>query len=109
MIHLIGRIAVETKFIQPREGQRGCLRFRLAVRRNYINKEGERETDFIDVVYWTNYWEKLLPCLTIGKLIAVSGRIITRSYAKEDGTRKYVTEVEEESIDFLERKQQNVI
>lgn len=108
-VMLIGNLVAEAKFIQLQDSTRGGLRFRLAVNKEYLNKSGERKADFIDVIYWTNYGEKLLPYLTKGKLIGVSGRVITRSYVRGDGTKKYVTEIEAENIDFLESRNQNAM
>lgn len=98
---LVGRLAGETRFIQIQDNIRGGLRFTLAVRKEYLYKNGERGADFINVVFWADYGEKLLPYLTKGKLISVSGRLVTGSYTKVDGTRKYFVEVEADNIDFL--------
>jgi len=106
---LVGYLAREADFIQLQDSTRGGLRLKLAVNKKYLNKDGERKADFIDVIYWTNYGEKLLPYLTKGKLIGVSGRVITRNYTREDGTKKYVTEVEAENIDFIGSKNQNAV
>ena len=40
--------------------------------------------------------------MTKGKLISVSGNIQTRNYEAKDGTRRYVTEVIADEVDFLE-------
>jgi len=37
-----------------------------------------------------------------GKLLSVSGNIQTRNYEAKDGTRRYVTEVIADEVDFLE-------
>jgi len=40
--------------------------------------------------------------MTKGKLLSVSGWIQTRNYEAKDGTRRYVTEVIADEVDFLE-------
>lgn len=106
---LVGNLARDAKLVTLQGSTRGGLRLVLAVNKEYLNKDGEKEADFIDVIYWTNYYDKLFPYLIKGKLIAVSGRIITRSYTKEDGTKKYVTEVEADNIDFLGYREKEII
>jgi single-strand DNA-binding protein len=41
-----------------------------------------------------------------GRLVAVTGRIQTRSYEGNDGTRRYVTEIVADEVNFLERSKQ---
>ncbi|MDG3099646.1 single-stranded DNA-binding protein [Streptococcus suis] len=82
--------------------------FTLAVNRNRKNENGERETDFINVVIWRQQAENLANWAKKGALIGVTGRIQTRSYDNQQGQRVYVTEVVAESFQLLEsRGQQN--
>lgn len=100
-VMLIGNLVKDAKYVQMKDNIRSVIRFTLAVDKEYLNKEGKKEADFIDVAYWTNYADKLNPYLVKGKKLCVTGRLITRSYFKEDGTKKYVIEVEADNIDFL--------
>ena len=104
---IIGRLTKDADFMQPDNSTRGVLKFVLAVNRKFIGKSGDKEADFISVVHWSNYGDKIHPYLTKGKLIGVSGKITTRSYTSADGMKKYVTEVEADSIQFLEGKKEN--
>jgi len=75
--------------------------FTLAVDRQF-KKDGQKEADFIPVVVWGKQAEATANYSAKGKLIGVAGRIQTRSYDAKDGTKKYVTEVVAEEVQFLE-------
>lgn len=77
--------------------------FFLAVNRNFTNQQGEREADFIPIVVWRGLAETCAKYLSKGRLVAVSGRIQTRSYEGRDGQRRYVTEVVADEVVFLDR------
>jgi single-strand DNA-binding protein len=79
-------------------------RFTLAVNRNFKNKDGEYEADFIPVVVWRRLAELCQNYVFKGNLIAVHGRIQVSSYDAKDGTKRYTTEVIADDIVFLERK-----
>lgn len=42
-----------------------------------------------------------------GSLVGIDGRIQTRSFEAQDGTRRYVTEVVADNVEFLETKSQS--
>ncbi|MBU3195682.1 single-stranded DNA-binding protein [Clostridium algidicarnis] len=73
----------------------------LAVDRRF-KKEGQPGADFIPVVIWGKQAEATANYSSKGKLIAISGRIQTRTYDAKDGTKRYVTEVVAEEVQFLE-------
>jgi single-strand DNA-binding protein len=81
--------------------------FTLAVDRNFTNQSGERETDFLPVVTFKGLADTCYRYLDKGRLVAVSGRIQTRSYEGNDGSRRYITEIIADEVNFLERKQDN--
>lgn len=78
--------------------------FTLAVNRPFMNQNGKRDADFIQVVVWRKAAEAVANYLRKGSLAGVDGRIQTRSYEAQDGRRVYVTEVVAESVQFLESK-----
>lgn len=78
--------------------------FTLAVNRNFKNSQGETEADFINCVVWRKPAENVANFLKKGSLAGVDGRIQTRNYEGQDGKRVYVTEVQAESVQFLEPK-----
>jgi single-strand DNA-binding protein len=78
--------------------------FTLAVNRPFTGQSGEREADFINCVVWRKPAENVANYLKKGSLAGVDGRIQTRHYEGQDGKRIYVTEVQAESVQFLEPK-----
>jgi single-strand DNA-binding protein len=82
--------------------------FTVAINRRFANKQsGEREADFINIVVWQKQAENVKNYLSQGSLVSIEGRIQTRSYDAQDGTKRYVTEVVAETVQFLETKAQS--
>lgn len=102
---LIGRLTKDPELKYTAGTGSAVTTFTLAVDRDFKNKEGQREADFINIVVWNKKAEVVANYLTKGKLVAVSGRIQTRSYEGNDGQRRYVTEVVMDDFQFLERKE----
>ena len=78
--------------------------FTLAVNRTFSNQQGEKETDFINIVVWRKQAENAANYLKKGNLAGIDGRIQTRNYEGQDGKRVFVTEILAESVQFLEPK-----
>ena len=102
-VTLIGRLTKdpELKFT-PGTGT-AVANFSIAVDRRLPNKDGQREADYINIVVWGKTAENTANYMSKGKLIAISGRIQARSYDAKDGTKRYVTEVVAEEVQFLEK------
>jgi len=100
-IVLIGRLTKdpELKFT-PGTGT-AVATFTLAVDRRF-SKDGQKEADFIPIVVWGKQAESTANYMSKGKLIGINGRIQTRNYDAKDGTKRYVTEVVAEEVQFLE-------
>lgn len=97
---LIGNLTRDPELTTTTSGISVC-RFSLAVQRKFTNSEGERETDFINVVVWRNAAENCHKFLRKGSKAAVVGNIQTRSYDAQDGSKRYVTEVVAEEVEFV--------
>ena len=89
----------ELKFT-PGNGTAVCT-LTLAVNRRF-KREGQPEADFIPIIIWNKQAESVANYVTKGKLISVVGRMETRSYDAKDGSKRYVTEVIAEEVNFLE-------
>lgn len=101
---LIGRLTKEPEN-RSTPGGTSVTTFTLAVDRNFTNQSGEKETDFLPIVTFKSLADNCYKYLDKGRLVAVSGRIQTRSYEGNDGKRRYVTEIIADEVNFLERKQ----
>lgn len=96
---LIGNLTRDPELTETRSGTAVC-KISIAVNRNFTNADGERETDFFNVVAWRNLAENCAKYLSKGKKIAVVGNIQNRSYDSDSG-KKYVTEIMADEIEFL--------
>ncbi|WP_313798820.1 single-stranded DNA-binding protein [Cytobacillus sp.] len=103
---LVGRLTADPILRYTPNGVPTCS-FTLAVNRTFTNQQGEREADFINCVIWRKPAENVANFLKKGSMAGVDGRIQTRSYEGQDGKRVYVTEVQAESVQFLESKKDN--
>lgn len=98
---LVGRLTKDPDLKYTAQGT-PVANFTLAVNRTFTNQQGEKETDFINIVVWRKQAENAANYLKKGNLAGVDGRIQTRNYEGQDGKRVYVTEVLAESVQFLE-------
>ena len=100
---LIGRL---TKDPEMRTTQSGIANttFSIAVNRNFTNQQGEREADFFNIVTWRKQAENVAKYCTKGTQVAIEGRLQTRSYDAQDGSKRYVTEVVADNVTFLSAK-----
>ncbi len=78
--------------------------FSLAVDRTFTGQNGERETDFINIVVWRKQAENCKNYINQGSQVAVEGRIQTRNYEDQNGQKRYVTEVVADNVQFLDTK-----
>ena len=102
---LIGRLTKEPELKKTNSGL-SYVQFNLAVNRNYTNKSGEKQADFINCVVWRVQADNLVKYIKKGGLIGIEGEIQTRTYDDKNGIKKYITEVLCNSIEFLESKSQ---
>ena len=77
------------------------VKFDLAVDRPYNSEKQTREVDFISCVVWRKQAENLHKYCHKGSQIAVEGKIQTRNYTAQDGSKRYITEVLSDNITFL--------
>lgn len=103
---LIGRL---TRDVELRYTQGGAAvgSFTIAVNRQFTNQQGEREADFINAVIWRKAAENLANFTHKGSLIGIEGRLQTRNYENQQGTRVYVTEVVVENFSLLESRSES--
>ncbi len=99
---IIGNLTRDPELKTTTSGKSVC-NFTIAVQRRFSNPSGEREADFIPVVVWNKPAENSAKYLRKGSQAAVSGSIQTRSYEAKDGSRRYVTEVIADEVQFLTR------
>lgn len=96
---LVGRLTRDPELRTTPNGIATC-QVSLAIN-GLPNQNGERTTDFINVVVWRRQAENLAKYCSKGSQIGVVGRIHSRSYDANDGSKRYVTEVVADNVTFL--------
>jgi len=100
---LVGRLTKDPE-LRYTQSNKAVATFTIAVNRQFTNVNGEREADFINCVVWGKPAENVSRYMKKGGQVGVDGRVQTRNYQANDGTRRYVTEVVAESVQFLESR-----
>ena len=79
--------------------------FRIAVDRDFGKGEnGERATDFIDIVAWRQTGEFVSKYFTKGSMAVVSGRLQMRDWPDRDGNKRTSAEVVADNVYFGDSK-----
>lgn len=100
---LIGRLTRDPE-LRYSSSNAAIVNFSIAIDRQYTNNQGQRETDFINIVAFQKQAENIKKYVGKGSLVAVDGRIQTRNYEDKDGKRVYVTEVVADRVQFLDSR-----
>lgn len=74
----------------------------IAVRNDFKNTNGEYESQFINIVIWEKKAEYLKNYASKGSRILLEGRLTTRTYEKDNGEKRYITEVQVENLQILD-------
>lgn len=99
-VNLIGRLVADPELKTTQSGLE-VTSFRIAVDRNYVKSGEDRKADFIDVVAWRKTAAFICHYFSKGKPIVIKGSLQQRSYDAKDGTKRYVTEVLAENVEFV--------
>jgi len=105
---LIGRLTKDPELRYTTTGI-PVATFRLAVdkglsreKKQEMEAKGQPTADFISIVVYGKQAENCANYLAKGRLAAIQGRIQSRTYNAMDGSRRYVTEVVANRVEFLE-------
>ena len=99
-IVLIGRLTRDPELRYTSNGTPVC-NFTLAVERNYTNRDGDRDVDFIKIVTWRGLAENCARHLGKGSLVGVDGSLQIRK--SENNNRTYINpEVNADNVRFLD-------
>jgi len=93
-VMIIGHLGRDPELRYTPSG-RPVASFSVATSRTWTSSEGERreETEWFNVVAWGNLAEICKAHLTKGQQVYVEGRLQTRGWEDENGTRHYRTEL----------------
>lgn len=100
---LIGRL---TRDPESRMSQSNMeiARFSLACNSDFVNRNGEKETEFINCVAFNRLASTINRYCKKGTQVSCTGRIRNSSYEAQDGTKRYTTDVVVEQMEFLGSK-----
>ena len=90
---LIGRLGKEPEVVTLDSGSR-LAKFSLATSEKFKNKEGESQesTEWHNIVIWGKLVDVVEKYLKKGDLVYIGGKIKTRQYETDNGTR-YATDI----------------
>ena len=86
-IILMGRLTRDPELRHTGSGT-AVASFTLAVDRDYKSQDGDRETDFVDIVAWRSSAEFVSKYFTKGRMAVVSGRLQIRNWTDNDGNKR---------------------
>ena len=97
-----------TKDIELRYSQSGKAvgNGSIAVRRNFKNQDGEYETDFFNFVTFGKQAEIMAEYIRKGDKFGITGNLQNRVWEKDDGQKRYFTEVMVSGFDFPDKPKQ---
>ena len=97
---LIGNLTRDPEMRTTQGGVNVCT-LGIAVQRRFANQQGVREADFFNVVCWRQLADLCGRYLQKGRKVCVIGSLQNRSYDAQDGSKRYVTEVIADEVEFL--------
>jgi len=99
---LVGNLGRDPELRQTPNGQSVC-NFTLATSENWTDKSGERveRTEWHRIVAWGRTGEMCAQYLTKGRTVYVEGRIQTREWEDKDGNKRYTTEINANTVNFI--------
>lgn len=97
---LMGRLTADPE-LKHTQNNIPVTSFTLAVDRTFGK---EKQTDFLDIVAWRNTAEFVAKWFRKGMLVAVSGRMQTRTWEDKQGNKRKTVEVVADEVFFAEGK-----
>ncbi len=89
---LMGRLTKDPE-LRYANGETAVASFTIACDRDTTNRDGERETDFVDVVVWRSTAEFVSKYFSKGSEIIVNGRLHIRPWKDKDGNNRRSAEI----------------
>ena len=102
-IVLIGNLTADPVLRATPSGTSVC-NFTLAVNRRFPGADGQKVTDFFNVVAWRGLADTCNKYLAKGKKAAVIGELQARTYTAKDGTTRMSLDVGADEVEFLSPK-----
>lgn len=100
---LMGRLCADPE-LRKTQNNTSVASFTLAVDRSFARQGEQKQTDFIEVVAWSATAEFCAKWFKKGMMVAVAGRLQTRTWEDREGNKRKSTEVVAEEVHFAEGK-----
>ena len=101
-----GRICNELELKTTNTGTEVCS-FTIACERDFKNQNGERQTDFVDVVTFGNTANFVSKYFSKGRMAIVNGRLQTRTWEDQNGNKRKAVEIIADNVYFGDSKTDN--
>ena len=106
VVAIMGRLAADPQLRQTTTGK-NVASFRIACDRGRRDANGQSQADWLDVVAWDRTAEFVCKYFQKGSLIAIDGRLQSRSYQDKNGNNRTAVEVVANNINFAGSKNSN--
>ena len=98
-IILMGRLTHDPELRRTQSGT-AVTSFSVACDRDFESQDGERETDFIDVVAWRSTAEFVSKYFAKGRMAVVEGRLQIRYWTDREGGKRRSAEIVADNVYF---------
>lgn len=106
-VSLIGRAVVDPEVRMTTNGKKVCSG-RIAVDRNYKDKEGNYPTDFFNfVIFGDNRVDTFAKYISKGDMFSINGRLEMRTYQDKEGNNRVTHEINVNAYDFIDTRSRN--
>lgn len=99
----MGRLTRDPELRHTQSGLPVCS-FSIACDRDYKGADGEKATDFLDIVAWRQTAEFVSKYFTKGRMAVVDGRLQLRDWTDRDGNKRRSAEIVANSVNFGDSK-----
>lgn len=103
VIAVMGRLARDPELRQTTTGK-SVASFTIACDRGRKDANGQKQTDWLNVVSWDKTAEFVCRYFRKGSLVVVDGRLQSRSYQDKDGNNRTAVEIVAQNVNFSGEK-----
>lgn len=105
IVCIVGRLTKDVE-LRTTESGKPCVRTSVAIGNGKDENGNDRQADFPTVYIYEKQAENVTKYCKKGSMVAIAGKIKTRSWDKEDGTKGYETYISGNRVTFLDTKKE---
>ncbi len=102
-VFLIGNLTRDPELTETSSGIPVC-HFSIAVNRNYVSADSERQTDFFNCTAWRALAETIARYTKKGNKVSVIGSVQLRNYEDNQGVKRTAVDIIVQDVEFLTPK-----